>query len=207
TNCCPNGSANGSSVCCASNSDINSCLQSMQGLSPFELHLQQTSCATMSAVRCKSTAMDSNNCHHFCGPNGTPNKILKRKKSATKLKRKCFYVKCSEDFFDECVMERLRYGLIQLNHKTGLDISGNRATITFHSKVIARRENDSGEVNVLLKWEPNNILPDIWVPETQVPEMQTKAVPVSTIPAECLAQLIEETNGFERKPKIKQRRK
>jgi hypothetical protein len=91
TNCCPNGSANGSSVCCASNSDINSCLQSMQGLSPFELHLQQTSCATMSAVRCKSTAMDSNNCHHFCGPNGTPNKILKRKKSATKLKRKCFY--------------------------------------------------------------------------------------------------------------------
>ncbi len=45
-------------------------------------------------------------------------------------------VKCSEDFFDECVMEQVRYGLIQLNAQTGLDISGTQSTITFHSKVM-----------------------------------------------------------------------
>ncbi|CAG2112270.1 unnamed protein product [Medioppia subpectinata] len=203
TNSCPNG-------CCPANSVLNPCLQSMQGLSPFELHLQQTSRDPMSALRCKSMSTDSNSCQHFCGAvngtNGTPNKILKRKKSATKLKKKCFYVKCSEDYFDECVMEHVRYGLIQLNHKTGLDISGN-STVTFNSQVIARRESDNGEVNVLLKWYPNNILPDVWVPEKEVEESKTKSVPVWTIPPESLAKLIEESNGFESKPKIKQRRK
>ncbi|XP_054159344.1 zinc finger protein AEBP2-like [Oppia nitens] len=232
TSCCP---ANASAAqvskqsCCAapSSSDISSsnssnCVHSIQQkLTPFELHIQQTSRATMSAgaatassVNCKSSSLDSNNnntCHHYSasinGSNGTPNKILKRRKSATRLKRKCFYVKCSEDFFDESVMERVRYGLIQLNRKTGLDINGNQPTITFHSKVIARRENDSGEVNVLLNWEPNNILPDVWVSEKQASKMKSKSVPMSTIPPHSLEQLIEETNGFEKKPKIKQRRK
>ena len=75
-------------------------------------------------------------------------------------------------------MEQVRYCLIQLNAQTGLDISGHQSTFTFHSEVrvdsvllldfplivcqntdqvIARRENDSGEVNVLLKWRPTDM--------------------------------------------------
>lgn len=111
----------GSNSCCAnacSNSDINLCPNSVHGLSPFELHLRQSSScrATMSAVRCKTSAassVDSSSTHsssssatattastphHMCtnacnastGTGGTPNKILKRKKSNQKVRRKCF---------------------------------------------------------------------------------------------------------------------
>lgn len=49
-----------------------------------------------------------------------------------------FVVKGTEDFFDECTMEHLRFGLAQINSKIELDInsSGNHGNkITFHSKV------------------------------------------------------------------------
>ena len=44
-------------------------------------------------------------------------------------------VKNYEDFFDERVMEQVRYGLLQLNDRTGIDIGGGTSTITFHSNV------------------------------------------------------------------------
>ena len=103
-------------------------------------------------------------------------------------------------------MEQVRYGVIQLSAQAGLDMSGHQLTITFQSQVIARRENESGS-EVLLKWTPNDLLPHQWVPEDKVPELRTRVVPVSTLPPNCLAQLVEQNNGFESKPKTKQRRK
>ncbi len=97
------------SNCLSIDSNINNNnnnMNSMNGLSAFELHLQQSSRATM--MRCKSIDSTNNQFNNYnngiinCNTNGTPNKILKRKKSATKLRRKCIigqYFVCLLIFF------------------------------------------------------------------------------------------------------------
>ncbi|XP_035223459.1 uncharacterized protein LOC118196155 [Stegodyphus dumicola] len=92
----------------------------------------------------------------------------------------------SKDFFDDATMEHVRHNLYQLSSIEGMVLGGPPSAITFHSSVIARRIDESGKVNVLLHWEPENLVPDSWVAEGDIISNLEKTIPVSKLPREAL---------------------
>jgi len=53
------------------------------------------------------------------------------------------------------------------------------STVEIQSSVVARRIDDDGNVHLLLRWFPLNILPDEWVSESERESKRTKIVSVS----------------------------
>ncbi|PVD29221.1 hypothetical protein C0Q70_11818 [Pomacea canaliculata] len=94
------------------------------------------------------------------------------------------------DFFDCGVMDQLRQQLWDIAHRTQLDLgSGSSQHLTFHSSVIARRMDESGKVNVLLHWHPEDVLDDSWVPLSQVSSLRQRVIPISQLPPSSVANI------------------
>ncbi|KFM60562.1 Zinc finger protein AEBP2, partial [Stegodyphus mimosarum] len=102
-------------------------------------------------------------------------------------------------------MEQIRYKLVEVNSSPSLGSTNNPGTVTFYSRIKARRIEKSGKVNVLLQWIPENVLPDSWVPEESV--IKCKRVPYSSLPLESLALLDPRLKEECDVPRVKRRRK
>jgi len=104
-------------------------------------------------------------------------------------------------------MHRLKYSLMQLNSITGFDLTGEQRYLTFHAKVIGRcQESKTGLVKLLLRYQPEDIIDDQWVPESDASKCLIKKLPINSLPSET----IEKINQFffpKEKIRIKQRRK
>jgi len=138
-------------------------------------------------------------------PTSTPSKTLLKKKK--KLKRRLVNVKTNNDLFDDCTMHRLKCSLIQLNSITGLDIIGDQRVLTFHSKVVAKcQEAKTGLVKLLLRWQPEDIIDDQWVPESDASKMLIKKLPISSLPPETVTR-IKDMFFPKTEIRVKQRRK
>ncbi|GIY90851.1 zinc finger protein AEBP2, partial [Caerostris extrusa] len=97
----------------------------------------------------------------------TVTKSFRRKKAPQVQKRSI--IGKTEDFFDTNIMEQIRYKLVEIHSRKPLGSTYHASGfITFHSKVKAIRTDKSGDVEVLLQWIPEDILPDCWMSEKSV---------------------------------------
>ncbi|KAI8494951.1 Excision repair cross-complementation group 1 [Branchiostoma belcheri] len=133
---------------------------------------------------------------HFVEPNtpkSTPNKKDESPSKSTKRKKTRFRRRGSivrtEDFFDTRIMDMIRQKLVTFNMMTYVDTVGRGQNVVFRSQVLGRRVEPSGQVKLLLRWIPENVLPDVWVDETELPAHQAKLVPLTSLPAEALISL------------------
>ncbi|XP_078612129.1 uncharacterized protein LOC144882294 [Branchiostoma floridae x Branchiostoma japonicum] len=133
---------------------------------------------------------------HFVEPNtpkSTPNKKDESPSKSTKRKKTRFRRRGSivrtEDFFDTRIMDMIRQKLVTFNMMTYVDTVGRGQNVVFRSQVLGRRVEPSGQVKLLLRWVPENVLPDVWVDETELPANQAKLVPLTSLPAEALISL------------------
>ncbi|CAH1274071.1 AEBP2 [Branchiostoma lanceolatum] len=133
---------------------------------------------------------------HFVEPNtpkSTPNKKDESPSKSTKRKKTRFRRRTSivrtEDFFDTRIMDMIRQKLVTFNMMTYVDTVGRGQNVVFRSQVLGRRVEPSGQVKLLLRWVPENVLPDVWVDEAELPANQAKLVPLTSLPAEALISL------------------
>ncbi|CAH1798927.1 unnamed protein product, partial [Owenia fusiformis] len=119
----------------------------------------------------------------------TPSKLLRKKRLKQGFRRKV--PKKSNDFFDAHVMEGIRYDLGQFMQKTKSDVhqSGNTISVTFHSTMQAKRTDKDGNVNVLLRWKPENVIPDEWVQESQVTSLSKRTIRLRDLPRHSITNL------------------
>ncbi|KAK4012258.1 putative Zinc finger protein AEBP2 [Daphnia magna] len=98
-----------------------------------------------------------------------PAKVIRRNSKKLKHRRSKVAPARLFDFFDSGVMERLRHQLINsrtTHNQIGVSCVTNDLTV--HSQVIARRLDANGKSRVLLRWTPQDVLPDQWVLEEEV---------------------------------------
>ncbi|XP_068085999.1 uncharacterized protein jing isoform X2 [Anabrus simplex] len=111
------------------------------------------------------------------------------------------------DYFDSGIMEGLQHRLINMTAKrTHGDIAsapGN--TVTVYSKVMARRVETDGKTSVLLRWFPEDILSDEWLPESEV--CSSRNVAISQLPVESIDPLHQVLFGTSTSLRIRRPRK
>ncbi|KAJ9601179.1 hypothetical protein L9F63_000647 [Diploptera punctata] len=93
------------------------------------------------------------------------------------------------DYFDAGIMEGLQHRLISMSE---MRTQGNIATaagntVSLHSKVLARRVEPDGRMRILVRWYPEDILPDEWVSEAEA--KKTCSVPIPSLPASAMTSL------------------
>ncbi|XP_072173293.1 zinc finger protein AEBP2-like [Diadema setosum] len=116
----------------------------------------------------------------------SPGKVLKKKRM--KIRRRLSMVK-TDDFFDTRMVDVIHQRLVELNMKTMIDIKGKGNAVIFKSKVIGRRTDQNGDAMALLRWSPEDVIPDSWVKESQLLAHQEQAIPIGTLPLEKLSHL------------------
>lgn len=109
----------------------------------------------------------------------TAKKRLKRAGVRLKFRQLPFSARIF-DFFDAGLMSGIRHYNSELQ-KTSYETFNMRTdSIEFHSKIISIRKDGNGSRQVQLKWIPEDLLPDQWVPLDEV--TQTKTVKISNLP-------------------------
>lgn len=93
------------------------------------------------------------------------------------------------DYFDSGIMEGLQHRLLDVTEKI---TRGNVETapanaVLLQSKVLARRVELDGKTKVLLRWFPEHIIPDEWVPEADA--LPSRTVPIPGLPSSSLESL------------------
>ncbi|XP_044730517.1 probable serine/threonine-protein kinase nek3 isoform X2 [Chrysoperla carnea] len=96
------------------------------------------------------------------------------------------------DYFDAGIMEGLQHRLINM---TDIRTAGKIAetagnVVTLRSTVIARRTDLTGNKSVLLRWHPENVVPDEWLPESEATPF--KHVPIPGLEPSAINVLHEE---------------
>ncbi|ELU08052.1 hypothetical protein CAPTEDRAFT_181931 [Capitella teleta] len=113
----------------------------------------------------------------------TPTKVLKKRK----LRRKRLLRVKRVDYLDTRSMQHIRNEVCELemeNPSSSQDQSASlQPLITFQSRIIARRCGKSGVSEVLLHWEPPDLLPDEWTLEPVQPTLRQCRLPLSLIPS------------------------
>ncbi|KAG8222042.1 hypothetical protein J437_LFUL003962 [Ladona fulva] len=85
------------------------------------------------------------------------------------------------DYFDAGVMEELQHRLVAVAEKElSGEVTPRGDEVLLTSKVLARRTEVDGKTKVLLRWYPEDIMPDEWVAENEVRAKCTH--PVRTLP-------------------------
>ncbi|KAF8770876.1 Zinc finger protein AEBP2 like protein [Argiope bruennichi] len=92
----------------------------------------------------------------------------------------------AKDFFDDASMEHVRHNLFQLSSIEGMNCGGPPSAITFHSTVVGRRVDPTGKVHILLHWNPEDMIPDSWIPESEILSNLQKTIPLSKLPRQAL---------------------
>lgn len=121
----------------------------------------------------------------------SPKKLLKRKKKKVKVLRQARPpVQAKEDFINQHAVTKIKEKLPHVMPVSCYRLGIDGAKIVFQSKVLGRRtEEKNGDVDVLLRWVPEDILPDEWVPLNDVQKHRTKTVHISQLPNDVAAEL------------------
>ncbi|XP_034951249.1 uncharacterized protein jing isoform X2 [Chelonus insularis] len=112
----------------------------------------------------------NNNSKRSCENSG---KLVRRNGKKLRYRRQPWSARLF-DYFDTGVMEGLQHRLLELaksrTHGFLVDTPGNSMALT--SQVLAKRVEMDGKIRVLLRWYPQNIVPDEWVLESEVQSMK-----------------------------------
>ncbi|XP_014470150.1 PREDICTED: uncharacterized protein LOC106742067 [Dinoponera quadriceps] len=122
---------------------------------------------------------NSNNGRRSCENGG---KLVRRNGKKLRYRRQPWSARVF-DYFDSGVMERLQHRLLALESSRTLgglaDTPANSMALT--SQILMRRVEMDGKTKVLLRWFPQNIVPDEWVLESEV--QSTKHVGIRKVAA------------------------
>ncbi|XP_063229624.1 zinc finger protein jing isoform X2 [Bacillus rossius redtenbacheri] len=93
------------------------------------------------------------------------------------------------DYFDCGIMERLQFQLMKMTQTRTLgNVAGAPGnTMSFRSRIMARRTEKDGSKKVLLRWFPTDILDDEWVTERDARAVQD--VPICSLPTSATDQV------------------
>lgn len=100
------------------------------------------------------------------------------------------------DFFDTGVMEGLQHRL----HIAGQIACGTNGMVTFKGRPMAKRVTTEGVNEILVKWNPCDILPDEWITETteiKITKTPQKSIAINTMTIserQSLMQYLKESN-------------
>lgn len=121
--------------------------------------------------------------------NESPKKVFKKRRlKFIRPRRAPEQVK--EDTVDKHTVESIKERLPNVMPLSCYKIGINGAKITFQSKVLGKRTSEkSGEVDVLIRWVPEEILIDEWVPLNEVQKHRTRTVHISQLPNDVTAEL------------------
>ncbi|EFN85879.1 Zinc finger protein jing-like protein [Harpegnathos saltator] len=113
---------------------------------------------------------NSNNGRRSCENGG---KLVRRNGKKLRYRRQPWSARVF-DYFDSGVMERLQHRLLELETSRTqgrlAETPGNSMALT--SQILMRRVEMDGKTKVLLRWYPQNIVPDEWVLESEVQSMK-----------------------------------
>merc|ERR550539_1904862 len=109
----------------------------------------------------------------------TAKKRLKRAGVRLKFRQLPFSARIF-DFFDAGLMSGLRHYNSDLQTTSYETFNISQDSIEFHSKIISIRKDGNGSRQVQLKWIPEDLLPDQWVPLDEVTGRKT--VKISNLP-------------------------
>jgi len=116
-------------------------------------------------------------------------KVLKR--AGVKLKfRRLPYSARIFDFFDAGIMSGIRHHVAAVDQRGWTKFNMHNDSIEFRSKAISIRKDDNGRRKVRLKWIPEDLLPDEWVPLEDA--QPTKTVKLCNLPEKTKAMLQHE---------------
>ncbi|XP_022245173.1 zinc finger protein aebp2-like [Limulus polyphemus] len=92
-------------------------------------------------------------------------------------------------FFDNGIMERIKYGLMKFSEETNMNTKGQPFFLSFRSFVLGRRVDAKKDTTLLLHWVPENVFPDEWVSEDNVSNYSRRTVPLFQLPHGAIAEL------------------
>ncbi|XP_046994500.1 LOW QUALITY PROTEIN: zinc finger protein aebp2 [Schistocerca americana] len=121
-------------------------------------------------------------------PENVSNKLFRRNGKKLRYRRQPWSARMF-DYFDSGIMEGLQHRLLNVTEKiTHGNVETAPANAVFlQSKVLARRVELDGKTKVLLRWFPEHIIPDEWVPEADARPSRT--VPIPGLPSTSLESL------------------
>ncbi|XP_022901679.1 uncharacterized protein [Onthophagus taurus] len=105
-------------------------------------------------------------------------KLFKRNGKKLRFRRQPWSARMF-DFIDSGIMEGLQHRLLMLTEKRTLGQFENAPgdTLTLQSQILARRIEADGQKKVLLRWHPQNIVPDEWVNESNFQQTKYMSIP------------------------------
>lgn len=126
--------------------------------------------------------------------------VKKLKQAGVKIKnRELQFSARIFDFFDTGIMAGIRHQVVAMDEKSRTEFNMRNDSIEFTSKAISIRKDRDGRREVRLKWIPENLLPDEWVPLQGAPPVKT--VKVCNLPEAAKVHLQHELLFKPQKPK------
>jgi len=126
--------------------------------------------------------------------------VKKLKQAGVKIKnRELQFSARIFDFFDTGIMAGIRHQVVAIDEKSRTEFNMRNDSIEFTSKAISIRKDRDGRREVQLKWIPENLLPDEWVPLQDAPPVKT--VKVCNLPEAAKVRLQHELLFKPKKPK------
>lgn len=138
------------------------------------------------------------------------NKLIRRNGKKLRIRSQPFSARIY-DFFDTGIMEGLQHNLIDMTERRTNslfdEVPGD--TVTLHSKILGRRVDGDGQVQILLRWFPSDILNDEWVDPSKVDRVRHIHIP--SLPSkskDCLDaylfanQRVRKTHGRKTRPHL-----
>ncbi|VEN44060.1 unnamed protein product [Callosobruchus maculatus] len=135
-------------------------------------------------------------------------KLFKRNGKKIRFRRQPWSARMF-DFIDSGIMEGLQHNLLMLTQKrtAGKISEAPGDEVQLHSTVQAKRTDADGSVKYLLRWHPEDVVPDEWVSETDYKPMKSVSIPaLSPTSKLALGPLLFPTTN-EEQPRRKHQRK
>nr|CAH7731793.1 unnamed protein product [Callosobruchus chinensis] len=135
-------------------------------------------------------------------------KLFKRNGKKIRFRRQPWSARMF-DFIDSGIMEGLQHNLLMLTQKrtAGKISEAPGDEVQLHSTVQAKRTDADGSVKYLLRWHPEDVVPDEWVSETDYKPVKSVSIPtLSPTSKLALRPLLFPTTN-EEQPRRKQQRK
>nr|CAI5869153.1 unnamed protein product [Callosobruchus analis] len=135
-------------------------------------------------------------------------KLFKRNGKKIRFRRQPWSARMF-DFIDAGIMEGLQHNLLMLTQKrtAGKISEAPGDEVQLHSTVQARRTDADGSVKYLLRWHPEDVVPDEWVSETDYKPVKSVSIPALSPAAKLALRPLLFSTTNEEQPRRKQHRK
>ncbi|CAH1970184.1 unnamed protein product [Acanthoscelides obtectus] len=135
-------------------------------------------------------------------------KLFKRNGKKIRFRRQPWSARMF-DFIDSGIMEGLQHNLLMLTQKrtAGKISEAPGDEVQLHSTVLARRTDADGSVKYLLRWHPEDVVPDEWVSESAYKPSKSVSIPSLSPTSKVALKPVLFPSTKDEEPRRKQQRK